>query len=365
MKKKKSNVVWIIVLLLTLIIFYTCHYFNINFGGVYFEQLLYTVVNSEGTSINALIDGIKYVSIYSLISFIILLVIIFLDRKYLVNKYILTVKYKDKEHSYDGLYFSNKLIIWSSLFVIVISVFNCLKTLGVKEYLVMQNTKSTFIEDNYVDGSNVSLTFPKDKRNLIYIYVESLENSAMSKKNNGMEDESYIPNLEKLAINNLNFSNNNGVGGSIQVSNTSCTIAAMVAQTSGVPLKVISFNAYHDYGDSLPGVYALGDVLKDYGYKNYLMLGSDASFGGRRDYFTTHGNYEIYDYLYALDNNWIDSDYYVWWGYEDKKLFEFAKKELTKISKQDEPFNFTLLTADTHFTDGYVDEDCEIGRAHV
>ena len=89
MKKKKSNVVWIIVLLLTLIIFYTCHYFNINFGGVYFEQLLYTVVNSEGTSINALIDGIKYVSIYSLISFIILLVIIFLDRKYLVNKYIL------------------------------------------------------------------------------------------------------------------------------------------------------------------------------------------------------------------------------------------------------------------------------------
>ena len=359
MKKKKSNVVWIIVLLLTLIIFYTCHYFNINFGGVYFEQLLYNVVNSEGTSINALIDGIKYVSIYSLISFIILLVIIFLDRKYLVNKYILTVKYKDKEHSYDGLYLSNKLIIWSSLFVIVISIFNCLKTLGVKEYLVMQNTKSTFIEDNYVDGSNVSLTFPKNKRNLIYIYVESLENSAMSKKNNGMEDESYIPNLEKLAINNLNFSNNNRVGGSIQVSNTSWTIAAMVAQTSGVPLKVISFNAYHDYGDSLPGVYALGDVLKDNGYKNYLMLGSDASFGGRRDYFTTHGNYEIYDYLYALDNNWIDSDYYVWWGYEDKKLFEFAKKELTKISKQDEPFNFTLLTADTHFTDGYVDEDCE------
>ena len=293
MKKKKSNVVWIIVLLLTLIIFYICHYFNINFGGVYFEQLLYNVVNSEGTSINALIDGIKYVSIYSLISFIILLVIIFLDRKYLVNKYILTVKYKDKEHSYDGLYLSNKLIIWSSLFVIVISVFNCLKTLGVKEYLVMQNTKSTFIEDNYVDGSNVSLTFPKNKRNLIYIYVESLENSAMSKKNNGMEEESYVPNLEKLAINNLNFSNNNGVGGSIQVSNTSCTIAAMVAQTSGVPLKVISFNAYHDYGDSLPGVYALGDVLKDNGYKNYLMLGSDASFGGRRDYFTTRGNYEI------------------------------------------------------------------------
>jgi phosphoglycerol transferase len=48
----------------------------------------------------------------------------------------------------------------------------------------------------------------------------------------------------------------------------------------------------------------------------------------------------------------------VWWGYEDSKLFEFAKNKLKEISKKDEPFNFTLLTADTHFVDGYLDESC-------
>lgn len=359
MKKKINNILVSLILLIALIIFFTCNYFNNNFSGVYFEQLLYNVVNSEGTSINALLDGVKYVGIYSISLFIILIIGLIVNRKYLKNKYMLTIKYKSREHVYDGLYVSNKFIVWSSLLGIVFSVINCLDTLGVKEYIEMNNSKSTFIEDNYVDGRNVSITFPKKKRNLIYIYVESLENSAMSKKNNGLQKESYIPNLEKLASNNLNFSQNSGVGGAVEVSNTSWTIAAMVAQTSGIPLKVISFNAYHDYGDSLPGVYALGDVLEENGYKNYLLLGSDASFGGRRDYFTTHGNYEIYDYLYALDNNWIDSGYHQWWGYEDRKLFKFAKEELKRISKEEEPFNFTILTADTHFTDGYVDDECD------
>lgn len=89
------------------------------------------------------------------------------------------------------------------------------------------------------------------------------------------------------------------------------------------------------------------------------MMGSDASFGGRKDYFIQHGNYEIFDYHKAIELGYIDKDYYEWWGYEDKKLFSYAKKKLTEISKNDEPFNFTMLTADTHFTDGYLDSSCE------
>ena len=32
---------------------------------------------------------------------------------------------------------------------------------------------------------------------------------------------------------------------------------------------------------------------------------------------------------------------------------------LLDISSDDEPFNLTMLTADTHFTDGYLDESCD------
>ena len=36
-----------------------------------------------------------------------------------------------------------------------------------------------------------------------------------------------------------------------------------------------------------------------------------------------------------------------------------TKEKLKTISKQDEPFNFTMLTVDTHFQDGYLCEDCD------
>ena len=55
----------------------------------------------------------------------------------------------------------------------------------------------------------------------------------------------------------------------------------------------------------------------------------------------------------------IPEGYYEWWGFEDSKLFEFAKEKLTEISKEEAPFNFSLLTADTHFTDGYIDVSCD------
>lgn len=75
----------------------------------------------------------------------------------------------------------------------------------------------------------------------------------------------------------------------------------------------------------MPGVYSIGDILEKNGYQNLLLLGSDANFAGRKTYFQQHGNYQILDYNYAIEHKWIPSDYHVWWGYEDKKLFGNAK----------------------------------------
>lgn len=68
--------------------------------------------------------------------------------------------------------------------------------------------------------------------------------------------------------------------------------------------------------------------------------------------------YGIFDYNSALENHSIPEGYKVWWGFEDEKLFSFAKDKALELSKEEEPFNLTLLTADTHFTDGYVCELC-------
>ena len=65
------------------------------------------------------------------------------------------------------------------------------------------------------------------------------------------------------------------------------------------------------------------------------------------------------DYNTAIDEGVIDEDYYVWWGLEDYKLFNWAKDKLTEIASNDEPFNFTMLTVDTHAVGGYTSNLCE------
>lgn len=50
--------------------------------------------------------------------------------------------------------------------------------------------------------------------------------------------------------------------------------------------------------------------------------------------------------------------YFVFWGMEDLHLFDFAKQKLTAIAQQEQPFAFTMLTVDTHRTNGFACEKC-------
>lgn len=232
--------------------------------------------------------------------------------------------------------------------------------LDVGGYVDGQSTYSTFIDDNYVDPANVALEFPEKKRNLIYIFLESMEMTYADKENGGAFDENVIPELTELAQSNEDFSGEDKeLNGGYAMPGATWTIAAMFSQTSGIPLKIsIDDNSMDTQDTFFAGAVTLGDILQQAGYSQTLMIGSDATFGGRRLYFTEHGNYDIYDYNYAAENGWIPEGYRVWWGYEDQRLFGFAKEKLTELAQQDEPFNFTMLTVDTHFEDGYRCEIC-------
>ena len=63
-----------------------------------------------------------------------------------------------------------------------------------------------FYEKEYVNPAKVKMTFPKEKKNLIYIFMESMESSYADKEDGGTMDDNYIPNLTKLAKENINFS---------------------------------------------------------------------------------------------------------------------------------------------------------------
>ncbi len=243
-----------------------------------------------------------------------------------------------------GLVLGLGLLIWAA----------CLVRLPA--YIFDQLYPTSLYEDHYVDPAQAGIQAPEEKRNLVYIMLESMETTYFDAANGGAMDRNLIPELTRLAENNLNFSHTSGVGGFHQTSGASWTIAAMVAHTAGIPLKTPSGNQ-NDYGQGgeefLPGITTITDILHDAGYYTALMVGSDANFGGRKPYFTQHGIDRVYDIYTARRDGIVPGDYFVWWGMEDLHLFEYAKQELTKISQQDQPFAFTMLTVDTHHIGGY------------
>lgn len=225
----------------------------------------------------------------------------------------------------------------------------------VKAYCV----PSGFIEKNYTNPATTNITFPEKKRNLIHIYLESMENSFLSKDLGGFMDENLIPQLTEMSYEGTVFSNNDGYFGGAQcATGADWSIASMVNQTSGLPQVAPGYRNYYG-GETayFPGAYTLGDLLEKEGYQQTIMIGATARFAKLQHYYHNHGNWTVFDYDYAIDNGYIPEDYDVFWGFEDETLFRLAKDEITRLYETGEPFNFTLETADTHYPDGYITDD--------
>ena len=128
----------------------------------------------------------------------------------------------------------------------------------------------------------------------------------------------------------------------------------------GIPLSLpITSSKYDTSTAFLPGGYSLGEVLEDNGYVNEFICGSDADFGGTSNFYKQHGNYIIRDYKSFVESGEIPKDYFVFWGIEDAKLFEFAKKDITNLANGSQPFNISITTIDTHTPDGYLCSQCQ------
>lgn len=253
------------------------------------------------------------------------------------------------------------------LFLIMLSVHEIsyeVEQLGIDDYIKEVRESSTIHEEYYIPPLETSIRFPDKKRNLIFVYLESMENTYASIEEGGGKPINYIPELTRLADENISISNTDKLGGIYANERSGWTIAALLGATSGVPYKIPGNELWGEssagqYTEFLPGLTTLGDILENHGYKSYFLCGSEGEFAGRDLYFQKHGSYEILDYYYAVEKNYIPNDYYVFWGYEDKKMFDIAKQELTKISQSDAPFNFTMLTVDTHMPNGYQCGLCE------
>lgn len=242
------------------------------------------------------------------------------------------------------------LAVVTSFCAVAVSIDHAFGVLPLSE--VFNRKSSTFLADHYVDPKQVALKFPAKKRNLIHIYMESVENSYYSKAEGGYLPQSLMPDLAQLTKENVSFSSSTKFGGPEQTYGSGHSIAAMINFQAGVPL----FGPTRITGKELiyPDFPNLGDILHQQGYQNEIMLGANANWGDLGSYYRDHGKFKVFDLLYARKTGLVAKNYKVRWGVEDDKLYEYAKTEMNQLAQSNQPFYLIVENADTHFPDGYV-----------
>lgn len=231
---------------------------------------------------------------------------------------------------------NNFILILSLISFIIFDCWYTNKHFHILDFVKAQIRTSNFIEKHYINPKTQKIIFPENKKNLIFLMIESLESSYQDKKNGGLFNNNYIPELTHIAKNNISFSHSDNTEGAIVPPECNWTVAATVAQTAGIPLKIYGDgNSMSYYQYFLPHAFTLGDILLANGYDNYALFNTDARYGGISDYLEQHGQYLIKD-TRIIGN------------ISDEKLFEVAKKDLQNIS-QKTPFSLLVQTMDTHF----------------
>ncbi len=350
-------------------------YYTKTYPGQPFKDLLYTLASplqgTAGTTVSEVVKNTVIPGVLAAASYAVAVLVLELVLRRQIPKAISWIK-------------RSGAVLCAGCLAVTITVVSI--DLGVVDYIVLSNSETSVYEDYYVfpvanvgsgtpgklaDGTVSALGKTK---NLIYIYVESLETTYVSTEEGGKQVENYMPLLTQLAKDNVSFTDkaNGTMGGFHTPQGTGWTMSALLATSAGIPfsfpLGKNGHNAMAKEKIFASGLTSLGDILEEFGYEQEFLCGSNADFGGRTKYFKQHGNYEIYDLYTAQKNGDLPkmtnesgkeiAYHNGFWGYEDRYLFEIAKKELTRLAAQDQPFNLTMLTVDLHHNGGYICDLC-------
>lgn len=358
--KKYEIKVWkcilsVVFAILSVMLVYLLAWSKYIFGNVPFAQVLFHVmVPLEGTD-----SSIIASYFYGVAPWVALMIAIIIGTG-VIYHFVKEKKFKNKILKLIlriNKFLVRKMVPFTSFLLAIVLIVNFFG-FGIHFWLIDRFDSTTLYEDYYVDAAKANIKAPEKKKNLIFVLSESLEASFADEKNGGCMDRNYMPRLTELAINNTHFSRNDTLAGAVEVEGTGWTIAAMVAQMSGVPLMLpIGRNAYGKYGEFLPGITSMGEILKKYGYNNEIIIGSKREFAGVDTFFEQHGEYEIFDYYTALDEEYV-TGHNGFWGIDDNDLLQIAKDEINELAAKDEPFNVIVNTIDLHTPGGYVCEDC-------
>lgn len=328
-----------------------------NLFGVGIDEIIFTMTSPlKGADTNILANALRFCLPRLLVVMISYAVFAFFDIRYNISEKI-RLKIKSRVIKIN----LRRILAITSVLSIFASLFYINNVYKVVDYLKNQTSYTTIYEDYYVAPEDLrfALTENGKQKNLLCIYLESMETTYTSIEDGGEQKVNYIPYLSALAKQNISFSDSEQLGGFHNSAKTGYTMGALLSTTAGIPFSFpVGYNDMGEHDTFASNLTTLGDVLSELGYTQEFLCGSDSNFAGRDIYFRQHGNYDIFDLFTAREKGYIPEDYFEFWGYEDKILYEIAKDELTRLSSGDKPFNLTMLTVDTHHVSGYVCSEC-------
>lgn len=234
-----------------------------------------------------------------------------------------------------------------------------------------QNILGNFYEQHYVNPYATDVKTPENKRNLIMIFAESMESTYANADYFG---DNLIPELSKIAENNIHFSHNEALGGFFNIKGAKYTQASMISQLCAIPLRLpIEAARFRPKNGFLPGTLCLYDYLKNDGYNLTFLYGTSKESSGTDKFYATHGNPKILDWnFYARRDNLKKNkvakkdkkkSYRSFFkkAIRDERLFKYAKDEIIELDGKKEPFALILMTLDTHFgTEHFEAKNCQI-----
>lgn len=255
--------------------------------------------------------------------------------------------------------FSRKQQLFMSIFLFMISLLIFYIRYDLSAYI----KDLLFYEINYINPKDEGVTFEKNKKNIIILYIESLEDSYRDEKIFGMN---LLPNLSELQ------DKYTSIGSYEQMPGTGWTIAGIISTSCGLPVmyNVNSELEVFKTGAFFSEAVCLQNILEHAGYRQYSILGSDKRFTNYDKFLSVHAQRtKIIDINnFCGDNSgnvqWTDADRHIKdlgiieWGIRDREVYAMAKDVISQASRF-APFMVTVRTLDTHPPYGYLDEQCQ------
>jgi len=217
MRAKIKNVIFFILVLLISIVLVGTRYYTVNYANQDFDQIMYYLLNGIESTAPSMTNAIIADCLGPIV--IVLGIVYLLTIKRTRANIVCRLRIKNKNINIK-LFPIGFISKHKKLFVSVMCVFAIIYFVlgfGIDEYIKNRMQKTDIYDNYYINGKTVNIEFPEEKRNLIIIISESMENTVCSVQNGGAWEYSIIPELENLALQYTNFSHNEKIGGAYPV----------------------------------------------------------------------------------------------------------------------------------------------------